>query len=73
MLPGNEGNMHKFHISFFKKILSSDGHPFKCLQKSVDVRATGADSAIEKAKRSLEQAGRSWRDCADTLEVEEQL
>ena len=65
--------MRKFHISFFKHILSSDGHPFKCLQKTIDVRETSADKAIENAKRSFEQEGHSWRDFADTLEVEERL
>jgi hypothetical protein len=30
--------MSTYHVSFFKNLLSSDGHPFKCLQRRVDQR-----------------------------------
>ena len=31
------------YLSFFKDLLSSDGHPFKCLQRRIDV--SNAESA----------------------------
>ena len=64
--------MRTFHISFFKTILSSDGHPFKCLQGSLEVQENSADKAIESAKRAFRQEGRSWSDRADMIEVNEQ-
>jgi hypothetical protein len=62
----------KFHISFFKNILSSDGHPFKCLQKTVDVSSSTIDAAVANAKAELEAESRvHWDDRADSIEVQE--
>lgn len=40
--------MSTYHVSFFKNLLSSDGHPFKCLQRRIDV--TDAESAVQAAE-----------------------
>ena len=65
--------MKTFHVSFYKKILSSDGHPFICLQRSFDVVGKDADRAIAAAKIKLERSGHVpiWTLRADSLEFEE--
>jgi hypothetical protein len=43
--------MSCYRVTFFKNLLSSDGHPFKCVQQVVDVRhARSADRAVEAAE-----------------------
>jgi hypothetical protein len=49
--------MSTYHVSFFKNLLSSDGHPFKCLQRRIDV--TDAESAAHAAERRRERSKRS--------------
>jgi hypothetical protein len=65
--------MKKFHVNFYKEILSSDGHPFRCLQGSFDVMARTPDRAGVAAKRRLERSSRvsTWKFRADSLELEE--
>ena len=65
--------MKTFHVSFYKKILSSDGHLFICLQRSFDVVGKDADRAIAAAKIKLERSGHvpTWKLRADSLEFEE--
>ncbi len=50
--------MSTYHVSFFKNLLSSDGHPFKCLQRRIDVSdvetaAQAAESASKGVRRAL--------------------
>ena len=49
-------------MSFFKNLVSSDGHPFKCLQQRIDVSdAESAAEATESASRAFETLyGCSW-------------
>jgi len=63
--------MSTYHVSFFKNLLSSDGHPFKCLQRRIDVSdAESAAQAAESALRVFEALYRcSWKPHADTIEV----
>ena len=67
--------MKKFQVSFYKKLLSSDGHPFNCLQRSFDVVGKDGDRAIAAAKRRLERSGHvpSWQLRADSLELKEKV
>jgi hypothetical protein len=65
--------MSRYRVSFFKTLLSSDGHPFKCLQHAVDVcNAEDIDRAIETAKRHYERLRHvpDWTLHADTFEVQ---
>jgi hypothetical protein len=63
--------MATYHVSFFKNLLSSDGHPFKCLQRRIDV------SDVESAVQAAESASRAfaalygcpWQLHADSIEV----
>jgi hypothetical protein len=63
--------MSTYHVSFFKNLLSSDGHPFKCLQRRIDV--TDAESAAQAAKsasRAFEALyGCPWKLHADSIEI----
>jgi hypothetical protein len=47
--------MSAYQVSFFKNLLSSDGHPFKCLQRRIDIGdAETAAQAAESASRAFE-------------------
>jgi hypothetical protein len=47
--------MSMYHVSFFKNLLSSDGHPVKCLQRRIDIiDAESAAQAAESASRTFE-------------------
>jgi len=63
--------MSAYHVSFFKNLVSSDGHPFKCLQQRIDVSdAESAAEATESASRAFEKLyGCSWNLHADSIEV----
>jgi hypothetical protein len=65
--------MKTFHVDFFKNLLSSDGHQYKCLQKSLDVTGEDAGDALLSAKRQFEQLTRStnWTHRADFAEIQE--
>ena len=63
--------MSTYHVSFFKNLLSSDEHPFKCLQRRIDVSdAESTSQAAESASRAFEALyGRPWKLHADSIEV----
>ena len=63
--------MSTYHVSFFKDLLSSDGHPFKCLQRRIDVSdaesaAQAADSGVESVRSALR---RTWKFHAESIEI----
>jgi len=62
-----------YRVSFFKKLLSSDGHPFKCIQLAIEVRhARSADRAVKAAELRYKRLHRvhDWTLYADCLELE---
>jgi hypothetical protein len=63
--------MCTYHVDFFKCLLSSDGHQFKCLQRRIDVsEAESAEQATESALRAFEALyGCPWKLHADSIEV----
>jgi hypothetical protein len=63
--------MSAYHVSFFKNLVSSDGHPFKCLQQRIDVSdAESAGEAAESASRAFEALyGCPWKLHADSNRV----
>jgi two-component system, LuxR family, response regulator FixJ len=66
--------MSRYRVSFFKNVISSDGHCFRCLQQSIEIRrARNPDRAIEAAERRYERIHRvsDWRLFADALELQE--
>jgi hypothetical protein len=65
--------MCRYRVSFFRKLLSSDGHESKCLQQSIVIRrAKSIERAVEAAKRRYERLCQvaDWRFYADGLELE---
>jgi hypothetical protein len=63
--------MSTYEVSFFKYLLNSDGHPFKCLQRRIDVSdAESTAQAEESASRAFEAlCGYPWKLRADSIEV----
>ena len=65
--------MSRYRVSFFKNLLSIDGHNHRCLQQSIVIRrAKSAERAIEAAKRLYERRCHvgDWWLHADGVELE---
>lgn len=65
--------MPSYKVSFFKDLLNSNGHRFKCLQKAVEIRrAKSVERAVQAAERRFARLHRvrDWKLHADLLEVE---
>lgn len=65
--------MKSYRVSFFKNLLSSNGHPFKCLQKAVEIRhARSRERAVRAAKQRYARFHHAphWALHADSFEVE---
>ena len=63
--------MSLYHVNFFKYLLSSDGHQFKCLQRQIDIsNVESPEQAEESALRAFEALyGCPWKLHADSIEV----
>jgi hypothetical protein len=63
--------MSAYHVSFFKNLLSSEGHSFKCLQQRIDISdAESTAQATEAASKAFEAVyGSPWKLHADSIEV----
>jgi hypothetical protein len=64
--------MRSYRVRFLNKLLSSDGHSFTSVQRTVRVVAEDADQATRLAQRQFEQLERvtDWRNHAQRVEVE---
>ena len=65
--------MCRYRVSFFKNLLSIDGHLHKCLQQSIVIRrAKSVERAVEAAKRRYERRCyvTDWWLHADGLDME---
>jgi hypothetical protein len=65
--------MTTYRVKFFKDLLSSDGHPFKCLQKVVDIRhSKSPERAVKAAKHRFRRSEHlsDWKLHANSLETE---
>jgi hypothetical protein len=65
--------MTKIHFKFYKTLLSSDGHPFKVLQRCIDVqKCRSAERTLRAAQRRFERSyhGRNWNLFADEIEID---
>ena len=63
--------MTNYQIKFFKNLVSSDGHPFKVLQRVIVSQSDSCDEAVRIAQRrfeGLENVG-DWRLHADFCEA----
>jgi len=54
--------MPHYQVSLYKDLLSSDGHPFHCLQSIVEVDADAPNSAIKIVMEDMRGNVRDWRD-----------
>jgi hypothetical protein len=64
--------MPGYRVSFYKNLLSSDGHSFKCLQQQIDVpESDDVDHAAETASKLFAtlHGMRDWKLYADSVEV----
>jgi len=64
-----------YSVSFFRDLLSSDGHAFKCVQRVITVDADSPDKAINAAKQQFEHhcGTGDWRLYAEAVECEVKL
>jgi hypothetical protein len=60
-----ESNMNSYRVFFYKDLLNSDGHRFKCLQRQIDVQSDGPSQAQVLAARLID----NHRLNADSVEV----
>jgi hypothetical protein len=70
---GGGVRMAGYKVNFFKDLLSSDGHPFKVLQRTITVaRSKTPDRAVEVAQRQFERVKNipDWKLHADSVETE---
>jgi hypothetical protein len=64
--------MFQYRVSFFKDLLNSSGHNFRCLQGQIVVRASpGPTHAIACAEREFATLNcvNDWKLLADSVEV----
>jgi hypothetical protein len=57
--------MNNYRVLFYKDLLNSDGHSFRCLQRQVDVQSESPSQAMVLAERLIDNG----RLCADCIEV----
>ena len=60
--------MNSYRVFFYKDLLNSDGHSFKCLQRQVDVQSEGPSQAVTLAER-LVDSGRLNADCVEVMHL----
>jgi hypothetical protein len=62
-----------YRVSFSKDLLSSDGHPFRCLQDTIQVVAKSTEEATQAAQKQFEDRRRlgKWQLHADYVEAVE--
>jgi hypothetical protein len=62
-----------YRVSFFKNLVSSDGHRFKCLQEAITVKSQSSDDAVRAAEQQFERDWNieNWRLHADEVEAVE--
>lgn len=60
--------MNKYRVSFYKDILNSDGHRFKCLQRQIDIRADSPSGALVLAEQ-LTESEHFGVDCVEVVHL----
>ena len=60
--------MNNYRVSFYKDLLNSDGHSFKCLQHQVDVESDGPSQALVLAERLIDNE-RLDADCVEVMHL----
>lgn len=57
--------MSDYRVSFYKTLLSSQGHSFKCLQKEIEVQSDTPSGALTLAQNRLRAAFEP--DCVEVI------
>jgi hypothetical protein len=60
--------MNNYRVSFYKDLLNSDGHSFKCLQRQVDVQSNGPSQALVLAEQLVDNE-RLHADCVEVMHL----
>lgn len=60
--------MNTYRVSFYKDLLNSDGHSFKCLQRQIDVQSEGPSQALVLAERLVDNE-RMNADCVEVMHL----
>jgi hypothetical protein len=60
--------MNNYRVSFYKDLLNSDGHSFKCLQRQVDIQSDGPSQALVLAQRLVGDE-RLNADCVEVMRL----
>jgi len=60
--------MNTYRVSFYKDLLNSDGHSFKCLQRQVEVQSGGPSQALVLAERLVDNE-RLNADCVEVMHL----
>jgi hypothetical protein len=50
----------RYQVKLFKDLLSSDGHPFHCLQSIIDVEAESPDRAVQLVLHDMRRSASDW-------------
>jgi hypothetical protein len=60
--------MTLYRVSFYKDLLNSDGHSFKCLQRQVDIESEGPSQALVASERLVDNE-RLNADCIEVMHL----
>jgi len=60
--------MNNYRVSFYKDLLNSDGHSFKCLQRRVDVQSDDPSQAMVLAEQLVDNE-RLNADCVEVIHL----
>jgi hypothetical protein len=60
--------MNSYRVSFYKDLLNSDGHSFKCLQRQIDVESEGPSQALVLAEQMVDNE-RLNADCFEVMHL----
>ena len=60
--------MNNYRVSFYKDLLNSDGHSFKCLQRQIDVQSDGPSQALVLAEQLVDN-DRLNADCVEVTHL----
>ncbi len=60
--------MNSYRVSFYKDLLNSDGHSFKCLQRQIDVQSDDPSRALVLAERLIDN-DRLDADCIEVMHL----
>ena len=60
--------MNSYRVSFYKDLLNSDGHGFKCLQRQIDVESNSPSQAVVLAERIVNNE-RLNADCIEVMHL----